>query len=334
VGRVASVSGRYFAMDRDKRWDRTQRAYDVIVGDGNGVAGDPLAYIESQYAANVTDEFIAPASILAGGERMRIRDGDSVVFFNFRPDRARQLSHALVDEHFGGFERSPVLHGIDFVTFTEYERGLHAAVAFPREDVDHTLAEEVSKHRLHQFHVAETEKYAHVTYFINGGRERAFENEERLLVPSPRVATYDAVPEMSADSVTDAVVQHVESGADALVIVNFANADMVGHTGDFDAVVQAVGCVDRCVGRIAAAVEKAGGAMLVTSDHGNAEYKIDRRDGSPLTAHTTSPVPVILMGAGHGALRDGGGLRDVAPTVLSVMGLPVPTQMTGRSLQH
>ncbi len=334
VGRIASVSGRYFAMDRDKRWDRIQRAYNVIVGDGNGVAADPLAYIESQYAANVTDEFIPPMSILARGERIRIKDGDSVVFFNFRPDRARQLSHALVDEHFGGFERSPVLHEIGFVTFVEYERGLRAGVAFPREDVDHTLAEEVSRHRLHQFHVAETEKYAHVTYFINGGRERAFENEERLLVPSPRVATYDAVPEMSAEPVTDAVVRHVESGADALVIVNFANADMVGHTGDFDAVVQAVTCVDRCVGRIAAVVEKSGGAMLITSDHGNAEYKIDRRDSSPLTAHTTSPVPVILVGAGHGALRDGGGLRDVAPTVLSVMGLPVPAEMTGRSLQR
>jgi len=185
-----------------------------------------------------------------------------------------------------------------------------------------------------QLHVAETEKYAHVTYFINGGRERAFEGEERLLVPSPRVATYDMVPEMSAEPVTDAVVQHVESGADALIIVNFANADMVGHTGDFDAVVQAVNCVDRCLGRIAEAVVKAGGALLITSDHGNAEYKIDRRDGSPLTAHTTSPVPVVLVGAGHGPLRDGGGLRDVAPTVLSVMGLPVPSEMTGRSLQR
>ena len=334
VGRIASVSGRYFAMDRDKRWDRIQRAYEVMVGDGNGVAADPLTYIESQYAANLTDEFVPPASILADGERIRIDDGDSVVFFNFRPDRARQLSHAIVDEHFGGFERSRVLQDIDFVTFTEYERGLSAAIAFPREDVDHTRAEEVSKHGLHQFHVAETEKYAHVTYFINGGRERAFENEERLLVPSPRVATYDLVPEMSAEPVTDAVVKHVESGADALIIVNFANADMVGHTGDFDAVVQAVTCADRCVGRIAAAVVKASGALLITSDHGNAEYKIDRRDGSPLTAHTTSPVPVVLVGAGHGPLRDGGGLRDIAPTVLSVMGLPVPTEMTGRSLQR
>ncbi|HEY4868481.1 MAG TPA: 2,3-bisphosphoglycerate-independent phosphoglycerate mutase [Candidatus Dormibacteraeota bacterium] len=334
VGRIASVSGRYFAIDRDKRWDRVQRAYEVIAGNGNGVAGDPLAYIESQYAANVTDEFIPPASILAGGGRIRIEDGDSVVFFNFRPDRARQLSHAIVDEHFGGFERSRVLQDIDFVTFTEYERGLRAGIVFPREDVDHTLAEEVSRKQLHQFHVAETEKYAHVTYFINGGRERAFEGEERLLVPSPRVATYDMVPEMSAEPVTDAVVQHVESGADALIIVNFANADMVGHTGDFDAVVQAVNCVDRCLGRIAEAVVKAGGALLITSDHGNAEYKIDRRDGSPLTAHTTSPVPVVLVGAGHGPLRDGGGLRDVAPTVLSVMGLPVPSEMTGRSLQR
>ena len=319
-------------MDRDRRWDRVERAYDVIAGPGNGTAVDAVAYIEEQYAKGVTDEFVPPASILDGGERVRIEDGDSIIFFNFRPDRARQLCHALVDSAFDGFSRSRVLSDVDLVTFTEYERDLRARVAFPREDVKHTLGETVSIAGLCQFHVAETEKYAHVTYFINGGRERPFQGEERLLVPSPRVATYDAVPEMSAAGVADAVISHVTAGVDALVVANFANADMVGHTGDFGATVRAVECIDACVGRIAGAVEAAHGGLLITADHGNAEYKIDRRDDSVLTAHTTSPVPVILCGDGEGPLRAGGGLRDIAPTVLALMGLPAPEEMTGRSL--
>ena len=206
VGAIASVSGRYFAMDRDRRWDRIQRAYETIAGDGDGVATDAIAYIEAQYAAGVTDEFVPPVSILNDGRRIRIEDGDSIIFFNFRPDRARELSHALVDVDFDGFPRSRVLRDVELVTFTEYERGLDARVAFPREDVLHTLAEEVSAAGLRQFHFAETEKYAHVTYFLNGGRETPFEGEERLLVPSQRVATYDTVPEMSAAGVTDAVI--------------------------------------------------------------------------------------------------------------------------------
>jgi 2,3-bisphosphoglycerate-independent phosphoglycerate mutase len=332
VGAIASVAGRYYAMDRDRRWDRVQRAYEVIAGAGNGTATDPITYIEGQYAAEITDEFVPPVSILHEGTRIRIEDGDSIIFFNFRPDRARELSHALIDAHFDGFARSRVLSHVELVTFTEYERDLDAQVAFPREDVAHTLSEEVSAAGLRQFHVAETEKYAHVTYFINGGRETAFDGEERLLVPSPRVATYDTAPEMSASGVTDAVVAHLESGGDALIIANYANADMVGHTGDFDATVRAVECIDACLGRVRRAVAAAGGGLLITADHGNAEYKIDRRDGSILTAHTTSPVPVIVCGAGEGPLRDGGGLRDVAPTVLDAMGLAVPAEMTGRSL--
>ncbi len=332
TGAIASVAGRYYAMDRDRRWDRVQRAYEVIAGTGNGTATDAVAYIEAQYAVDITDEFVPPASILHDGRRIRIEDGDSIIFFNFRPDRARELSHALVDADFEGFARSRVLRDVDLVTFTEYERDLDARVAFPREDVAHTLAEEVSAAGLRQFHVAETEKYAHVTYFINGGREDAFAGEERLLVPSPRVATYDTAPEMSAAGVTDAVVAHLEAGGDALIIANYANADMVGHTGDFDATVRAVECIDACLGRVRRAVEAAHGGLLITADHGNAEYKIDRRDGSVLTAHTTSPVPVIVVGAGDGPLREGGGLRDVAPTVLDAMGLPVPAEMTGRSL--
>ncbi len=332
AGAVVSVSGRYFGMDRDNRWDRVERSYDVIVGAGGPIADDAVAYIEAQYATGITDEFIPPASIIHAGKRVRIEDGDSIIFFNFRPDRARQLSHALVDAHFDGFTRSTVLRDVHLVTFSEYERDLDAHIAFSREDVRHTLAEEVSAAGLRQFHVAETEKYAHVTYFINGGRETAFDGEERLLVPSPRVATYDMAPEMSAAGVTDAVIARLEQGSAALVIANYANADMVGHTGDFDATVRAVACVDACIGRIARAVEAAHGGLLVTADHGNAEYKIDRRDGTVLTAHTTSPVPVIVCGAGEGPLRHGGGLRDIAPTVLDAMGLAVPEEMTGRSL--
>jgi 2,3-bisphosphoglycerate-independent phosphoglycerate mutase len=332
VGTVASVSGRYFAMDRDRRWDRVARAYEVIAGAGYGSAVDAVAYIEEHYAQGVTDEFVPPVSILNDGRRIRIEDGDSIIFFNFRPDRARELCHALVDATFDGFSRTRVLGDIDLVTFTEYERDLRARVAFPREDVTHTLGETVSIAGLRQFHVAETEKYAHVTYFINGGRELPFDGEERLLVLSPRVATYDTIPEMSAAGVADAVIAHATTGVDALIVANFANADMVGHTGDFGATVRAVECIDACMGRIARAVEAAHGRLLITADHGNAEYKIDRRDDSMLTAHTTSPVPVILCGDGDGSLRSGGGLRDIAPTVLAVMGLPVPGEMTGRSL--
>jgi 2,3-bisphosphoglycerate-independent phosphoglycerate mutase len=333
TGRVASVTGRYYAMDRDTRWERTQLAYEQLVGAGNGVAPDAVAYITSQYAQSVTDEFLPPVAIVPDGDaRVRIEDGDSVVFFNFRPDRARQLSHALVDTDFSGFHRSRVVEGLHFVTFTEYERDLAAGVAFERQDTSHTLAEEVSAAGLHQFHVAETEKYAHVTYFINGGREEPFSGEERLLAPSQRVATYDTTPAMSAVEITDAVVEHLEHVDDALIVLNFANPDMVGHTGVFDATVRAVEVVDACLGRVERAVVAAGGGLLVTSDHGNAELKIDARDNSPLTAHTTSPVPVILCGTGATQLRSGGGLADIAPTVLSAMGLEVPEAMTGRPL--
>jgi len=333
AGRVVSVAGRYYAMDRDKRWDRTQKAYEVIAGEGNGVAADPVGYIEDCYARGVTDEFIEPASIVpAGGSRVRIEDGDSVVFFNFRPDRARQMSHALLDEDFDGFDRPRRPHPLHFVSFTEYEAGLGAVVAFPKQEVTRTLAEVVSDAGLRQFHVAETEKYAHVTYFINGGREKPFDGEERLLIPSPKVATYDATPAMSAAAVSDAVLQRLESSDDALIVVNFANPDMVGHTGVFDATVQAVEVVDGCIGRIADAALGRGGALLMTADHGNAELKVDRRDGSPLTAHTTSPVPVLLCGTDAHGLRSGGGLADVAPTVLTAMGLEVPGAMSGGDL--
>ena len=334
VGRIASVSGRYYAMDRDKRWERTQRAYDLLSGTGGAAARDPVAYIEEQYAVGVTDEFIEPAAIVTvDGERAVVADGDTIVFFNFRPDRARQLCHAFVDTDFSGFPRARTVRDLRLVTFTEYESGLTEHVAFRKQHVVNSLAEVVAGAGLRQFHIAETEKYAHVTYFINGGRERPFDGEERRLVPSPKVATYDLTPQMSAAAVTDAVVERVHAGHDALIVVNFANPDMVGHTGDFAATVTAVECVDSCIGRIADTALAAGGALLVTADHGNAELKVDRRDGSRLTAHTTSPVPVLLCGAGNGALRDGGGLADVAPTVLGVLGVDVPVQMTGHDLR-
>jgi 2,3-bisphosphoglycerate-independent phosphoglycerate mutase len=333
AGRVASVSGRYYAMDRDRRWERTRRAYDVVVSGAGAQAADAVAYIESEYEADRGDEFVLPASIVRSGSApCHINDGDSIVFFNFRPDRARQLTHAIVDREFSAFERGRVVRDLAFVTMTEYERTLPVHIAFPTEDVAHTLAAVVAAHGLRQFHVAETEKYAHVTYFINGGRERAFPGEERLLVPSQRVATYDAVPEMSAPAITDAVIAHLQRGDDALIVVNFANADMVGHTGDLDATVRAVEVVDACIGRIVRAVGGRGGAVLITADHGNAERMTDKRDGSPLTAHTTSAVPVILCGTPATALRDGGGLRDIAPTVLDAMAIPAPDAMTGRSL--
>ncbi|HEY6379562.1 MAG TPA: 2,3-bisphosphoglycerate-independent phosphoglycerate mutase [Candidatus Dormibacteraeota bacterium] len=333
VARIATVSGRYWAMDRDQRWDRTQRAYEVLTGSGGLVVADAVDAIREAYTRGVSDEFIEPVAVVPpGAERITIGDGDTVVFFNFRPDRARQLSHALVDERFTGFPRRR-LEGLELVTFTEYEVGLTPHVAFPKATVEHCLAEVVAERGLRQFHVAETEKYAHVTYFLNGGREVPFAGEERLLIPSPRVATYDLTPAMSAGPITDAVVARVHAGSDALIAVNYANPDMVGHTGEFAPTVTAVECVDACIGQVAEAVLAASGALMVTADHGNAELKIERSDNSRLTAHTTSPVPLLVIGAGAAPLSDGAGLRDVAPTALGILGIPAPAEMTGRDLR-
>jgi 2,3-bisphosphoglycerate-independent phosphoglycerate mutase len=334
TGRVASVAGRYYAMDRDKRWDRTARAYETVAGRGSDGADDPVAYIRSQYAQGVTDEFLPPVSISPDSRSpTRIEDGDSVIFFNFRPDRARQLTHALVDPGFNQFARSRVPHRLTFVTMTEYERGLPVGIAYPSEEVRNCLAETVSRSGARQFHVAETEKYAHVTYFVNGGRETPFPGEERLLIPSRKdVPTYDKAPAMSAAAITDAVVQHIEAAREALIIVNYANPDMVGHTGDFAATVQACETVDGCLRRAVEAVIEGGGAALITADHGNAEQKIDAATGAALTAHTTNPVPVVLAGTRSTALRGGGGLCDIAPTVLQALGLAQPAEMTGSSL--
>ncbi len=336
TGRIASVSGRYYAMDRDKRWERTERAYRTVVEASGPTAPDPVALIRQSYDGGITDEFIVPTRIVPAGEEPLppIGDGDSVIFFNFRPDRARQLSHAMVDESWDHFPRSRRPSLAHFVTFTEYEKGLAAEVAFPDAPLSQVLAEVVANAGWRQFHTAETEKYAHVTYFLNGGREAPFPREDRLLVPSPRVATYDLKPEMSAQPVTDVLLERLAGGEDRFLVVNFANPDMVGHTGVFPATVRAVEVVDAMLGRIAGPVLSRRGILAITADHGNAELKVDRATGAPLTAHTTSPVPLILAGADdvHG-LREGGKLGDIAPTLLPLVGLEVPHAMSGDDLK-
>jgi len=334
VGRLASVGGRYFAMDRDRHWERTEEAFRTILGRGSREVPNALEYLEAQYAEGVWDEFIPPASILGSEVKvLGLDEGDSVIHFNFRPDRARQLCHALADHDFQDFDRGrpPNLGGL--CTFTRFDDSLEAEVAFPKPLVANTLAEVVSRAGLRQFHVAETEKYAHVTYFLNGGREAPFPGEERLLVPSARVATYDQVPEMSAAGITEAVLEQLRRGEFAFIAVNYANADMVGHTGDLDATITAVEYLDGCLGQVARATARTGYRLLITADHGNAELKVDPLDGSVLTAHTTSRVPLILA---HGREdvqpAAGGGLQDVAPTLLAAMGLPKPSEMTGADL--
>ena len=334
LGTLASVGGRYFGMDRDHHWERTERALETILGRGPTAVPDALDYLAAQYAEGVGDEFIPPASVVSpGGQPIGVRDGDVVVDFNFRPDRARQLCHALVDRDFSDFDRGELPRIARLCTFTRFDDTLDAQVAFPKPLVVNTLAEVMADLGLQQFHVAETEKYAHVTYFLNGGREDPFPGETRRLVPSPRVATYDQMPEMSAVGVTEAVVDQLRRGECPFIAVNYANADMVGHTGELGATIAAVEFLDGCIGQVARASAAAGYLLLLTADHGNAEIKVDLRDGSKLTAHTTSRVPLILANAdGCGSLAGGGGLQDVAPTLLAAMGLEVPPEMTGWDL--
>ena len=333
VGRIASVSGRYYAMDRDNRWERVRKAYDALVLRQGETAQSADAAIARSYDAGVTDEFVLPTVI--EGVDGTIGDDDAVIFFNFRTDRARELTRALVSDDFDGFPRAAHPRTF-FVTMTDYERDLPVAgVAFPPHDVAQPLAQVIADAGLAQFHAAETEKYPHVTFFFNGGREAAFPGEERTLVPSPKeVATYDLKPEMSAAGVTDAVVAAIESGKYAFVLVNFANPDMVGHTGVLDAAVRACATVDACVGRVLTAVEKVGGVAIITADHGNAEEMLTP-DGQPQTAHSLNPVPLYLAGPGvppGTRLRPDGLLADVAPTVLDLLGLPQPEVMTGKTL--
>jgi 2,3-bisphosphoglycerate-independent phosphoglycerate mutase len=336
TGRIASITGRYYAMDRDKRWDRTERAYRTVVEGTGPTASDPVAFIKQSYEAGTTDEFLVPTRILSSGTPppAPMRDGDSVIFFNFRPDRARQLSHAIVDKEWEHFERTGPPRLAHFVTFTEYEKDLPAQVAFPDEPLTEVLAELVSAAGWRQFHTAETEKYAHVTYFLNGGQEAPFAGEDRLLVPSPKIATYDLQPEMSAREVTDVLIDRLASGRYRFIAVNYANPDMVGHTGVFAATVKAVEVVDEMLGRVSQAVLQRQGILVITADHGNAELKVERGSNAPLTAHTTSPVPLIVAGVeGIARLREGGKLGDIAPTVLPLLGLSVPPAMTGRDLR-
>jgi 2,3-bisphosphoglycerate-independent phosphoglycerate mutase len=327
---VGSVVGRFWAMDRDRRWQRTRRAYDALV---HGV-GEPRTSgreaVELSYAAGVTDEFIEPAVIGPPSEN-RIRSGDGVLFWNFRPDRARQLTTALSEPDFDGFDRGPSPPLPALTTMTRYKAEFTVPVLFEAQDVRHGLAEEASRAGRHQLHVAETEKYAHVTFFFNGGREEPFDGERRVLVPSPQhVPTYDLAPEMSAGGVRDAVLRGVAEGGDELVVVNFANADMVGHTGVVEAAVRGIETVDACMGAIRPAVAAAGGLLCVTADHGNSEVMLEP-DGSPNTAHTSNPVPLWIDRPGL-PLRDGGALGDVAPTLCGLMGWDTGPAMTGRPL--
>ena len=325
VGKIATVMGRYYAMDRDKRWDRLERAYDAMVY-GEGIQNsDPVDAVEQSYKAGVTDEFVEPVVCDKEGT---ISDNDSIIFFNYRPDRAREITRAFVDPAFDGFQRQ--IFPVTYVCTTEYDASMpNVQVAFPRVVVHNGLGEYLSKLGLTQLRIAETEKYAHVTFFFNGGVETVYPGEDRVLVNSPKVATYDLQPEMSAYEVTDKCVERIESGAYDVIILNFANCDMVGHTGVFDAAVKAVETVDTCVGRVVDATKKMGGIAMITADHGNAEV-MSKSDGSPMTAHTTNPVPFIVVGAA--VELHPGRLADIAPTILDVMGLECPQEMDGKTL--
>jgi 2,3-bisphosphoglycerate-independent phosphoglycerate mutase len=329
VGAVASVCGRYWAMDRDHRWDRVERAWRLLVLGEGRKAADAGAAIGRSYSDGVTDEFVAPSAI--EGVDARMRDGDAVIFFNFRPDRAREITRSLVVEEFGGFDRSevPVLR---FVCLTEYDPTIAAAVAFPKDRPCCTLADTLSEAGLRQLHIAETEKYAHVTFFLNGGSEPPKPGEERVLIPSPRVATYDLQPEMSEPGVTERLVREIEDGSADVYVVNYANCDMVGHTGLLAAAIAAVEAVDEGVGLVIDAIASKGGVALVTADHGNAEKMLDDDGVTPFTAHTANDVPLICVANGVRALLAGGKLADVAPTVLDLIGLPAPAEWTGHTL--
>lgn len=342
VGEIATVSGRYYAMDRDKRWDRTQKAYDAMVFGRGPTADSAEEAVERSYREDVTDEFILPTVIVTrrdGSPVATVKDRDAVVFFNFRTDRPRQLVRAFVQPDFDGFDRGAPLQDLFFVTMTEYEKDLPVHVAFRTSDVPMPIARILADRGLKQLHAAETEKYAHVTFFFNGGREQPFPGEDRVLVPSPReVGTYDKKPEMSGPQVASETAEAIDSGGYDFVLVNFANADMVGHTGIMEAAIKAVETVDAGVGRVVDAAVSKGGAVLITADHGNAEQMIDYNTGGPYTAHTVNfPVPFVLVPGKHPELanvrlRSDGVLADVAPTILEIMGIPKPDDMEGVSL--
>lgn len=336
-GEIATVVGRYYAMDRDKRWERTQRAYDLLVNAVGVRHEDPVAAVKHSYEVGITDEFVEPIVIVrpAGTPTATIQNDDSVIFFNFRPDRARQITRALAVPGFNEFSVSDRPH-VEFVCFTTYDSTFPLPVAFPPRQHRNVLAEVFAGVCTRNYRLAETEKYAHVTYFFNGGVEREYPCEQRLLVPSPKVATYDLQPEMSAFAVTDKVLRGIDEGETDVFIVNFANPDMVGHTGKLDKTIEACQYVDTCLGRITKALQQVKGITLITSDHGNAEQMIDPLTGTPHTAHTTNPVPFHLVDdASTGLkLREGGALEDVAPTMLAMLGQEKPAEMTGQDLRE
>ncbi len=337
---VATVTGRYYAMDRDNRWDRTGSTYLAMTRGEGQRAQSAIEAIQRSYEQKITDEFIKPTVIMRDERPVAVvKDGDALIHYNFRPDRARQLTKAFVlpelpPQAEGKFERGPRLHDLQFVMMTEYEAGLDAAVAFRADEVEMPIARVISEQGLRQFHTAETEKYAHVTYFINGRRETPFAGEDRYLVPSPKVATYDLQPEMSAAGITETAVERIRSGDYDFVVMNYANADMVGHTGVIEATIKGVEAVDAGVGKVVEATLAMGGGLLITADHGNAEQLIDYQTGKPFTAHTTNPVPLYLVvpTLAQAKLRGDGILADVAPTILQILHISQPKDMTGRSL--
>ena len=330
IGKIATVSGRYYAMDRDNRWERVEKAYLAMTAGIGETAQSAVEAVQQSYDKGETDEFVLPTVVQGDGKPVaKIGAGDGVIFFNFRGDRAREITKAFVNKDFDGFSREYL--GVNYVAMTQYEEGLDVTVAFPPQDLQNTLGQVLAVHQIKQFRVAETEKYAHVTFFFNGGVEDPNPLEDRLLVPSPKVATYDMQPEMSAIAVKEHLIQAIQSGEYPFILVNFANTDMVGHTGIPEAAQKAVETVDACVGEVAETVQQAGGVLLITADHGNAEQMVDPVKGTPHTAHTANPVPFIAVSDRYQTVADGS-LQDVAPTVLKLLGIEKPADMTGASL--
>ena len=350
IGQIATVSGRYYAMDRDERWERVEKGYNAMTLGEGVISNTALEAVELAYSRDENDEFVLPTVVKCGGtdgdvakseisnhmdsdgSAHVVNDGDAMVMFNFRPDRAREITRAFVDENFAGFERKKKINDLFYVCMTQYDATMpNVSVAFPPESLKNTLGEYISSLGLKQLRIAETEKYAHVTFFFNGGVEAPNENEDRVLIPSPKVATYDLKPEMSAYLVTDKVIELIDEDKYDLIVLNFANADMVGHTGIMDAAIKAIEALDECVPKIVDAVLSKNGQILLTADHGNADFMLDEKS-NVVTAHSTNPVPLMLISNEPKELMDGGVLADIAPTLLNIMGLPVPDSMTGKSL--
>ncbi|WP_096087024.1 2,3-bisphosphoglycerate-independent phosphoglycerate mutase [Agaribacterium haliotis] len=334
VGRIASIIGRFYALDRDNRWDRVEKSYNLMVdGEAEYTAKTAVEGLNAAYERDENDEFVAATAIVDGeGKVAKIEDGDSVIFMNFRPDRARQITRTLVNKDFDGFERKRVAELADFVMTTEYAADIKTSCAFPPENITNSFGEVLAKAGKTQLRIAETEKYAHVTFFFSGGQEELYDGEDRILVPSPKVETYDQQPEMSAPEVTEKLVEAIKSGKYDAIVCNYANCDQVGHTGVYDAAIKAVEAVDECLAKVFAALEEVGGEALVTADHGNVEEMYDEAAGQPHTQHTTFPVPLLYVGQRQLSLKDGGSLADIAPSLLTLLGMEQPAEMNGQSL--